>query len=307
MPLKDDTPLDNTPLSKWISSGRNKTVRAGREQIVEDMLSLVGEVYIENPKDSPAIQHIMSAIPAIDESDAVHATECEYMLKKPSLPEYVNLDETSRLERISTLMLKDKAVHHYENLFAKKLHKWFDRTVISGKAKRNLLRTLSIFYIKNGATSEMLEDLEYVFDKRTMLASNKTFTETHLEHYLDRIEADKHAGQEAYKIYDAWHRRYSGRYVQTPGQIMPLIKDSLLKGVSVNDCSQALELLGKKSAPVTSNSMQYALMEARELARSKRESGAHGSEVEFDGDKFVDIDDNHNYGSVDSWRHQKND
>lgn len=240
----------------------------------------------------------MDTVPAIDSSDIEHAINCPHLLNTKSSPSYINQPEETRRSKLRSFVLKDKAVHLYEKIAYSKTKKWMDRTVVSASRKEKFIRMIAIFAIKNSADDEFWDKIHYIFDKRTMLGGNKQFDERHLEHYLDKVEEDKAAGHEAYEIYDRWHKKYAKNYAQNSGQIMTLIKTSILKGIKPSNCAQALNVLGKKSAPITSNSLQYALMEVDQLNRQKEKAGAN-SDMDFDKERFANIGDDFSYDSAD--------
>ncbi len=290
----------NLTVPEWVAKGRNKSVRAERELLAADLTSLTGDKYIPEDGENKEIVSLMADVPAINSDDLEHAVNCQYVLNTKSSPSYIDQDEETRRKKLRAFVLKDKAVHLCEETVYSKTKKWMDRTVISSIKKEKFIRMVAIFAIKKSADEEVWDKIHYMFDKRTMLAGNKQFDERHLEHYFDKIEEDKAAGHEAYEIYDMWHRKYARHYAQNSGQIMTLIKTSILKGIKPSNCSQALEVLGKKTAPVTSNSLQYALMEVEQLNRQKEKAGAN-SDMDFDRDRFANIDDNVRYTGTTQW------
>lgn len=83
--------------------------------------------------------------------------------------------------------------------------------------------------------------------------------------------ADQKAGREAKAIFDEWYEMwYKGRYTQSPGQIMKVLKKIILKGdVDPYYLKWAMNILGEQSQVVTENSLQFAFSRIMKHLESK--------------------------------------
>lgn len=82
---------------------------------------------------------------------------------------------------------------------------------------------------------------------------------------------DQKAGREAKAIFDEWYPIwYKGRYTQSPGQIMKVLKKIILKGdVDPYYLQWAMNILGEQSQVVTENSLQFAFSRIMKHLESK--------------------------------------
>lgn len=82
---------------------------------------------------------------------------------------------------------------------------------------------------------------------------------------------DQKAGREAKAIFDEWYSVwYKGRYTQSPGQIMKVLKKIILKGdVDPYYLKWAMNILGEQSQVVTENSLQFAFSRIMKHLESK--------------------------------------
>lgn len=68
------------------------------------------------------------------------------------------------------------------------------------------------------------------------------------------------AGKSAKNIFDEWYPKwYEGRYTQTPGHIMKILKEAILDKIDPYDLAWAMNLLGEKQQTVSKASLQFAL------------------------------------------------
>lgn len=198
--------------------------------------------------------------------------DMQFILSRPHLfPSKVvfTLDE---LREAWKHLDREREIAKCEETAAEILSKWGSRSTVS---KTSLSR--SITSVTSALISGVsIEDIEYAVGQRTLLASHKRIDEFTLEKALKRVPVDKQAGKDTQVVFNAWYEKwYKGRYTQSVGQIISVIKKALLDGFAVEELAAALEHLGRGQQVITAPSIQYAVQHVNRVAERRSMSGAH--------------------------------